>query len=775
MTYSANHPITHCLLLFASGVFGVSFLPELPSTWLGLPAAVISIWSIGRYRDYRFLGLCLGVAWGLYSGQQLLNQQLPESLELQEFDVRGSVLGLPQSDHRRSRFRLQVDTCTGVLDGKSVPLNKLLLSWYGARPTLKTGQYWQLRVKLRRPRGFANPGGFDYRHWLLQQGISATGYVRATSAENTPTTAVNQLLGQRQPPLAGLRENLHLQIGSLPLPELQRGLLQALAVGDGSALGPEQWALFNRTGTTHLMVISGLHIGLFGVLCYGLGSLLARPLNLLLPAVPAQLWASFCALLGAGFYAALSGFGLPATRAFAMVVAVLLVRLLRNNASPFNHLQAALAAVALVDPLAAHSGGFWLSFVAVFGLLWVFAPLVGRPSGIRGWLHRWWRPQWTVFAVLAPLLLAAYGQLPVLSVLVNGVAIPWLNIAVVPVCLLGVVAAFVSADAAHWLWQLAGWQLQWFYQGLQWFDGYAGLLLKPPVGFSTGLLVSLMAAALLLLLPRGVPGRWLGVVPFVLVFFMAPPQPLLRVTVLDVGQGLAVVVRSGERSLVYDTGAVFSERFNAGSGVVAPFLRARGIHRIDRLVVSHADNDHAGGTLGLVASVEVGDIWLGEPLPGVSDGKPCRAGDSWRWGEVLFEVLSPVQETRFSGNNASCVLLVTAGKHRLLLPGDIEASRERALLDQLPAVDVVVAPHHGSFTSSSSAFVERLQPAHVIYSAGYKHHFGHPHPKVVQRYRAVGARQWNTSRDGAVTFELLDDGWQVIRERSGYRFFWQGY
>ncbi|MDM3872132.1 DNA internalization-related competence protein ComEC/Rec2 [Porticoccus sp. W117] len=767
-----SHPVTHCLLLFSIGVFGVSFLPQLPPLWIAIPAAIISISAITRYRDYRFLGLFLGVVWGVYSGHQLLHQQLPEEFELQEFQVRGVVLGLPQSDHRRTRFRLQVDSCIAVVDGRQLPLNKLQLSWYGERPTIQTGQYWQLRVKLRRPRGFSNPGGFDYRHWLLQQGISATGYVRQTSAEST---GANKLLGYRHLWLHELRENLHRLIGDMQLPELQRGLLQALAVGDGSALGSDQWALFNRTGTTHLMVISGLHIGLFSFLCYGLGNLLARPFNLLFPVVPAQLWASVCALLGAGFYAALSGFGLPATRAFAMVVAVLLVRWLRNNASPFSHLQSALAAVALVDPLAAHSTGFWLSFVAVFGLLWVFAPLVGRPAGLQGWLHRWWRPQWTVFVALAALLLAAYGQLPLLSVLINGVAIPWLNIAVVPICLLGVVASFVSVDLAHWCWQLAGWQLQWFYQGLQWLDGSAELMLTLPIGISIWLILPLMVAALLLLLPRGVPARWLGLVPFILVFFAAPTRPPLSVTVLDVGQGLSVVVTTQRHTLVYDTGAAFSERFNVGSAVVAPFLRAKGIHRVDRLVVSHGDNDHAGGVNGLKESLDVGDIWLGESLPDETGNKLCQAGDQWHWEGVEFQILSPKRqpEVKLSSNNSSCVLLITLGDRRVLLPGDIEASQERSLLAQLPPVDIVVAPHHGSRTSSSSAFVEQLQPRHVIYSAGYKHHFGHPHPKVVERYGAVGARQWYTATDGAVTLTLENGSWQVSTERTGSGFFWQ--
>ena len=757
--------MTQCLLLFSAGVLSVGFFPVLLPFWAALPAALIAAFCLFRYRDYRLLSLVFGLAWGTFSGGQLLQHQLPASMELQEFQVRGTVVDLPQNNDRRTRFQLQLESCTAVQTGQQLPLKKLLLSWYGERPEVFSGQHWQLRVKLRRPRGFANPGGFDYQHWLLQQGISATGYVRKGGD--------SQLLGVHDHWLRDQRQRLFRQIQGLELPELQRGLLLALVVGEGSSLGSDQWALFNRTGTTHLLIISGLHIGLFALLCYAMGNVLARPLNLLLPALPAQLWASVCALLGAGFYVALSGFGLPATRALAMVVAVLLVRWLRNSASPFSYLVAALAAVAVVDPLAAHSTGFWLSFTAVFGLLWVFAPLVGRLTGWRNFIHRWCRPQWTVFVVLAAPLLAAFGHLSLSSLAINTLAIPWLNFLVVPVCLLGVVISFVSPLAADWCWQLAGWQLQWFYLGLEWLGNNSGLLLSPSVPLSGVAVFLLLLAALVLLLPRGVPGRWLGVIPFALVFFASPQRPLLTATVLDVGQGLAVVVTTQNHTLVYDTGAAFSERFNAGSGVVAPFLRSRGITQVDRLVVSHADSDHAGGTQGLLSVMDVSDIWVGEPLPEVAGTKPCRAGSTWQWDGVLFDVLSPDEQQATGGNNGSCVILISAGKHRLLLPGDIEVERERGLLGQLAPVDIVVAPHHGSRTSSSDSFVARLAPDHVVYSAGYKHHFGHPHDTVVQRYTQINAQQWNTANDGAVTFELLGDRWVVHSERGGYRFFWQ--
>ena len=792
--------MTQCLLLFSIGVFSVSFFPDLPPLWSVVLGVLAGLLIACRYKDCRCFALFSGLFWGVFCGSQLLQHQLPEGFENREFLVVGRVVSLPTSDNRRSRFQLQVESSETLPEFEKLPLQKLLLSWYGERPKLLVGQRWQLQVKLRRPRGLAIPGGFNYRQWLLQQEISATGYVRVSD--------VNKLLGQRVgwigSGLGSWRQALQNQLHQLDVPQLQKALLQALIVGDGAALSSEQWALFNGTGTTHLMVISGLHIGLFSLLCYFLGNLLARVINLFFPVVPAQLWASIFALAGATFYAALSGFGLPATRALAMISALLLVRWLRNSASPFSYLTMALAAVSVVDPLAPHSSGFWLSFLAVFGLLWVFLPQVkssGKikaPGGVpeadkaqetnrwKRYLRNFCYPQWVVFVILAAPLLLSYGQLSLPSIGINTVAIPWLSFLIVPLCLLGVVLSLFSTSLTEFVWQLAGQQLQWFYGGLEKVGSGDGLMAVSALPLSVTSTLLLMVSAMWLLLPRGVPGRWLGVVPFVLIFMAIPQRPELEITVLDVGQGLAVVVLTKEQALVYDTGATFSDKFNMGSAVIAPFLRQRGVTKIDKLIVSHSDNDHAGGVPGLLSSLPVDAVLVGEPLHTVKNAEICREGHRWKWGEIYFEILSPPQgdsENVSNNNNASCVLLVSAGERRILLPGDIEASRESRLLDKLPAVDIVVAPHHGSSTSSSPGFIAALKPAEVIYSAGYKHHFGHPHPDVVARYQNAGARQWSTAESGAVTLTLAsiagaESGdnqavWQVTLERTKQGHFWQ--
>ena len=755
------------LFSFAAGVFTISFLPQLPPWWLLSVLVVISLYCCSRPLGRVLAGLSVGLCWGTFCGQQLLTQQLPAEFELRELLVEGVIVGLPDRDQRRSRFQFEVDSCREPGSDTQLPLEKLLLSWYRQDLELQPGQRWQLRVNLRRPRGFVNPGGFDYQQWLLQQGISATGYIR-DSADN-----IN--LGQQQRWPDSLRFSLQGKLQHMALPERVKGLLQALTVGDGAALSVADWALFSNTGTAHLMVISGLHIGLFALFCYGVGSVLGRLLNLLLPEVPAVLVASGFALLGAWFYAGLSGFGLPATRALAMVAVVLVVRCLRDHVAVANSLLVALAVVAVLDPLAVHSAGFWLSFGAVFGLLWVFSSTVGKADGLLRRLQHLWQPQWVVFVALSTVLLATFGQLPLLSIPINSVAIPWLSLLIVPICLLAVALAALWPWAAELCWQLAGWQLQWLYELLQWLDQWARPLVQLPIPLSLPLLLVLMCCAFLLLLPRGLPGRWLAAVPFVLAFWSLPQRPPLTVTALDVGQGLAVVVSTTNHTLVYDTGAKFSQRFDTGSGVVAPFLRSQGIAVVDRLLVSHGDNDHAGGVSGLLRTMAVADVWSGEPLAQLATATSCRAGMSWQWDGVLFEVLSPAPGQQAEGNNSSCVLLISCGERRVLLPGDIEKEQEQNLLrsNTLVPVDLLLAPHHGSKTSSTGQFVNLVSPQHVIYSAGYRHRFGHPHASVVARYKNIASQQWNTATSGAITLALEGGQWRIVEQRKQRYFFWQ--
>jgi competence protein ComEC len=525
----------------------------------------------------------------------------------------------------------------------------------------------------------------------------------------------------------------------------------------------------------HLLVISGLHIGLVALFGAALGKGLARLVILMSSACsllglrlssPALHWlAPVSGLLAAGAYSLLAGFSLPTQRALIAVAVVVIARLRFRRIQPFVCLIWALTLIALLQPLAVLSAGFWLSFSAVAILIAWFSPWQS--------IDPWWTKKRTVSAQLALLvvmsvpLLFFIGRLSWLAPLVNLVAVLWVSMVTVPTVLFGCLLLPVSSRTAEVIWAISDWSVNLLWRFLDLLPSDQGFLVSP-VGASSLVLSAALLAGLCLMLPRHLRERWLGVLPLaLLLLFNDRPKFGLRVTVLDVGQGLAVVVETDKRNLLYDSGAQFSAAFSAGSGIVAPFLWQRGWRSITTTLISHEDGDHSGGFAALQQVLPSRQIITG---PGVNypeavlqgqNVEICNAGAEWRWGEVLFEILSPVSAvgsiTAREGNNSSCVLRIRWRDIQLLLPCDIESATEYQLLDtgrlDGPHLDVLVAPHHGSKTSSTAKFVQQLQPKHMVFSAGYRHQFGHPHPSVVNAYNAVNSRVWNTAEQGAITFE----------------------
>lgn len=763
------------LLAFSVGAFSSAFWTLLPAPWVLATGAILTLpLLVAAQRWVRPLPwVVIGALGAACWGHWMLASRLPAALDKTDHEVTGVIAGLPVADDRRARFLLDVETLIPVAGGAPpAPLARLQLSWYGAVPDLQPGQRWRLQVRLREPRGLANPGGFDYHTWLLYQGVSATGYVRAA-----PTNAL--LAAAAGMPIDRLRAALRDRIRQLPLTPTARAFVAALTVGDASDLSAASWRDLQTTGTLHLMVVSGQHIALaagvgmaFGV---GLGRLLLM-LGVLLPA--RQLGVGF-ALATALFYAALAGPSIATQRALLMLAVVLAALLLRRRIQPLTALLWALALIGALDPLAVLAAGFWLSFGAVAALLGYFAP---RPRARRG--HGLWSAQLVVFVALAGWLVLFQGQVPLLSPLANLVAVPWISFLVVPLCLAGAALAPLSTEVANWCWLIAGRQLQVFDDLLHWFAALNGdWQWQAATAGRPLVVVALLVAGGLLLLPRSLGARLpAAVILAAVALARATDRPPLAVTVLDVGQGLAVVVETATAVLVYDAGPAFSARFDAGSGIVAPYLRHRGWRALDRLVISHNDLDHNGGLVGLLAFYPPRDLLSGQPaavpatVPATAPARPCVAGDRWRWGEVAFRVLHPPRDFRGADNDHSCVLLIRYRDRAVLLTGDIEAATEAALLNDpaLPArVELLIAPHHGSGTSSSAAFVSRLRPRQVVYSAGYRHHFGHPQARVVARYRGVGARQWNTAVSGAVRFTWDAAGaFAVDAQRERRRHYW---
>ncbi len=733
------------LLLFSCGVLSSAFWPILPQPSLLVALLVTAIPLSIHPRLRLFLFALLGIVWASVWGHWALHHRLSTDLDKTDYLVTGTVRGIPRMDPLRSSFYLDIHKLQPVQGGGATPpLQRLRLGWYQS-PPLEPGQIWQLQVRLRAPRGLSNPGGFDYPGWLLSEGVSATGYVRSAATSK-------MLNGDTGMSIAKLRFCLQRSIDKLALSERGKGFVAALTIGDKQFIPAAMWRTLELTGTLHLMVVSGLHIGILAGCGWLLGMVAGRLLAAVGVTVPATQIAAGLSLVVALGYSLLAGFSLPTQRAVIMLAVFLVGPLLRRKIAPATGLLWSLAIVSILDPLAALSPGFWLSFTAVAGLIIYFKP---RPR--LTWLHRTLLAQGVVFFSLAGWLLLYQGEFNFMAPLINLLAIPWISIVVVPLCLLGGLLLPFHEIASQACWMLAGHQLEWFALGLDWIVQVASAARFTALGGERWItIVAFVFAGIVLLLPRGLgwqPPAW---VLFTALYWLTPPiRPGLAVTVLDVGQGLAVVVETPEQVLVYDTGPKFSERFDAGSGIVAPFLRHRGIANIDLLVISHNDSDHAGGADGLFSYFRPRAIVAPGQISGPVATQSCVAGRRWSWHDLTVEILHPGLMPEKNDNNQSCILLLRHRTVSVLLTGDMEAAVESALLKKQVwprDVTLLVAPHHGSKTSSSTGFVQVVQPRHVVFSAGYRHHFGHPHESVVARYRQSGAELWSTAESGALRF-----------------------
>ncbi len=740
MLYSA-------LAVLAGTSLFVVFMPL--DGWQG--AVPLLFLLVSRRRPLRLAGLCVaGFLWCGWHLDRTLQQALPRTLENHSLQVEGVIRGLPETlPGGRVRFRFEITCYYDASPGcHTLPL-KTRLSWYRNAPELHTGERWRLWVRLKRPHGFANPGGFDYERWLLAAGIRATGYVRGKRH--------HQRLGRQSAQgVQALRGRISRQISATLGNTPEAALLRALGVGDRSRMTPAQWQVLRTTGTSHLLAISGLHVGLVAGLVFLLAGWLWRRVGLC-AVWPARHAAALVSILAAFGYALLSGYQVPAQRALIMISVFMLSGFAPQRPSPWLSWALALLLVLLVNPLSVLTPGFWLSFGAVASILYLS---VGYQGHVSKW-RRLFRVQLVLPVALLPLGWIWFQQLSVVAPLANLLAIPWVSFLVVPPLLVGLVCLSLWPAASAGLLALAAASVHLLWIVLAWFGAGTGNLLHLPAFTATGMLL-VIAGMLCLLAPATLPLRLAGLLlltPVVLEPSPRPAQGDVWLTVLDVGQGLSAVIQTRRRLLVFDTGPAFRSGFNAGDAVVTPYLRWLGYGFIDRLILSHADNDHAGGVIGVRAGFPIASVISGEPQAlKFSPVNPCRKGQHWVWDKVRFEILSPGDDTRASGNNASCVLRVVARDGRsLLLPGDIERAVEHRLLRQSPdklAASVLLAPHHGSLTSSSPGFVAAVRAQLVIFPTGYLNRFGFPKHRVSQRYRAAGATVLNTAEEGAIQVRL---------------------
>lgn len=796
------------LLAFAVGTALQLRQPELWALAIygSMVALTLVAWSFLAIRRVAFGSWqrwALIVAWALLGfsltglrASLYLADALPPALEGRDVDVVGVVAGLPQATEAGLRFRLAVESAS--LDGAPQRLPpRLDLGWYSGMAVgpdglpelqrqplpLQAGERWQLRVRLKAPHGGSNPHGFDYELWLWEQGVQATGYVRTGRADPEP----RRLAQTGQYPVAWLRQQVREQIFFTVSDRSQAGLIAALVVGDQRAIDRADWDVYRATGVAHLMSISGLHITMFGwAATLLLGGLWRRSSQLCLwwPAPSAALLGG---VLLAAAYALFSGWGVPAQRTVLMLAAVALLRL-SGKRWPWPVVWLlALALVVAADPWALWQAGFWLSFVAV-GVLFASGEQASRSASVDNTppglavstlqallasAATVMREQWVITLALTPLTLLLFGQVSLVGLLANAVAIPWVTLLVTPLAMLGVLVPPV--------WPLAGWAISAMGIGLQVLaDLPFAVWSVPQAPLWAGAAGVLGGVLLVLRLPWAMRALGLPLMLPVLLWQPAlPPSGTFEVLAPDIGQGNALIVRTARHALVYDAGPRFSSESDAGHRVLVPLLRALGT-RVDRVVLSHRDSDHTGGASAVLAMQPQADLISslepGHELLGQRAGQRCVAGMRWRWDGVDFEVLHPQAadyEAAPRPNALSCTLRISAGAQAALLAGDIEQVQEARLVASGVPLDatLLLVPHHGSKTSSSAALLAAVQPRIALVQAGYRNRFGHPAAPVLARYAERGIRVVDSPHCGAMRWRSDQPG-QVDCQRQTSRRYW---
>lgn len=756
---------------FFIGTLVLLVLPRLPVLdalfWGGLASVLAVSIGLGLYRRWMIAsvlaGVLLGSGYAIWVASDVRGSWLPEAWEGEDILLTGTIADVPERQADGLRFVLDADTPTYT--------GRLRMAWYADDlPAMRAGERWQLLVRGKRPNGFMNPNGFDYEQWLFSQRIGGSGYVR-TSADNQRLAAA----AWWQPD--NLRQYFQERIATALQGSAMTGLVQGLAVAYTQAIPQEQWAVFRNTGTIHLLAISGLHITMVA----GLGILPVWGVWRLFPVLYLWLPLRIAAGLSGGIlatgYALLAGFNIPTQRTLIMLL-VMLAGLVWRRQVPFSvTLSMALLLVLLLDPLASLSVGFWLSFltVALLVFLGTRQRKVGKSAVV--WM------QWVLSLGTIPLAAGFFGMVSLSSPVANMLAIPLVTFVVTPLVLLGMVLVGWWETGAAWVWAFAAWLLE----GLMWvLEGLAALpwsTLYMPLLPLPWLILSVLGFVVLWL-PRGMPGRWLGLLLMLPLMLYQPPKVAagaFRLSVLDVGQGLASVVQTANHTLVFDTGPKSSDSFDTGELVVLPWLRGQGIAQVDTLIISHADNDHSGGAEALLTALPVAQVFVSAPdIVQAHNPNLCVAGQTWQWDGVEFTFLHPdVNFPAASENNRACVLKIANAHHSALLTADIEREAEKWLVKQQAVLqaDVLLLPHHGSKTSSSPAFINAVTPQLGIVTSGYRNRYHHPHPSVTARYTARDIKLVDTVSSGELRldFPATLDARQVREWRAAHPHLWSRY
>lgn len=738
----------------------------LPTSWLFFPALLVVALSL-KYHHYIVAGLFSGASLICAHSYIFQLDQLPEELIGVDIEVIGRVSGIPRNNGGTIQFDFQIDHVVSSKNPAKFPRN-IRLSCYQCLLELRSGETWLFTVRLKPGRGLMNPGGFDYEKWLRAKGVDAVGYVRSKSQ--------NQLL-DAYTGILGLRGAIVRAIESSSLSAQAQALTRALALGDGSQLGSEFWDVLRKTGTSHLMVISGLHITLIAASVAGLFSLLWRPLTYAVGVkVSKRCFGVSMGVLAAIVYAGLAGFTVPTVRALMMLMAYLLFLQTRRHMGSMKPLAISLVVVLVFQPYSPLMPGFWLSFFAV-AFIHFYLTTRGVPEN---WFFAYVRWHFALTIGMAPITVLFFGYFSPLSMLANFVAVPLVSMLVVPMVLVGATLLFVFEAVGISVLQLTSAIMSVLMQGLSLLAEYdfAQIWLS---GVTVWHCLVLLVGVLIWLVPFGYRIRWL-VIPLLSSVFLWNTNRLATgeyvVKVLDVGQGLSVLVSTQNHHLLFDTGGRLGRGRTMAKSVVLPLLKFEGIEHLDKLIISHPDSDHAAGLSDLLSIGSIDSVVTAQSFSAeIETDEYCELGESWEWDEVRFEFLNKHSENLLSENDRSCVLMITSGRSKVLLPGDIEKAGERQLLSVIEEerVELIVAPHHGSRTSSTEGLLSRVRPRSVAFSVGWRNRYGFPDTGVVGRYESLGAKVYRTDLGGMLTFRFNEKGplGEALVYREAFGEFWR--
>ncbi len=705
-----------------------------------------------------------------------LSESLPSVWEQKNIEVIGVVASMTKVHEQGEQFRFYIEQV--FTPNAKVPKH-VLLNYYHSNqwhhkpntveaiksekpPTFKVGERWRLTIKLKKPHTTYNPNGYDFEAWALANNIRAIGVVRNKSGIHKerdfvwrPTYIVEYC-----------RDKVAQHIATTLYKKPYAGVISALVVGDDSKISKHDWDVYLYTGVNHLMSISGLHITMLAGLAFTIISFIWRRFSTLVLCLPSKKAATIGGLIVAFLYACLAGLSIPTQRTLYMLIVVAVALLLNQRVNFSRVLLIALFVVTILDPWAVIAPGFWLSFSAVAIITYA---TVYRLR-LRHWLIEAVNTQWSVTLGLLPFLIFMFAQASIVSPIANAFAIPIISLFVVPLSILG---ALIPLD---FILQLAHSILAICMIGLNWLASLPFATWQQAVVPFWRVAIG-MIGVIWLLLPSGIPMRWLGII-LMLPMIIVEQQHLdigeLQVVVLDVGQGLSVVVKTANHIMLYDTGRAYNQESDAGANIVLPYLRSQGIKKLDGLIISHDDNDHSGGAASIMAKLPISWTASSYSLSKHHSVEPsqlkipnqltCFTGQKWLWDGVRFEVLYPsvesYQQENIKDNNRSCVIKVTSRNGTILLTGDIEAEAESLLLQtqryKLKS-DVMIAPHHGSKTSSTEPFIQSVGAKHVIFTVGYLNRFRHPRPPVVSRYLEKGVQLYRSDHHGAVLIDFMQN------------------